>query len=146
MALPRIVPDLVHLAQKAAKANAAGLWLLNDAGTQLQCVFYEGMSQDYVECVRELPLGTMTCGRAVVEQRPVIARDLRSDPEYKPAWKTPVRSCFSVPVVGHGERVLGSLACHFLKVHSPSSYDVERNQLFAKLIAFAIEEQAEKAA
>ncbi len=146
MSLPRIVPDLVQLAQKAAQADAAGIWLLDGSGSHLHNAFYHGLPQATIECVRELPLGVMTCGRAVQEQKPIIARDLRSDTEYKAAWSTPVRACFSVPVIGHGGRVHGSLACHFKKVHSPTSYDIERNQLFAKLIAYAIEESAEQAA
>ena len=141
-----IVRDLVHLAQKAAQADAAGLWLLDSSGKSLRNIVYDGLPQQHIDCVRELPLGSMTCGRAVLERKPVVERDIRNDPEYKAAWKTPVRGCFSVPVIGYGGRIHGSLACHFTKVHSPSPYDIERNQLFAQLIAFAIDESSAKSA
>ena len=140
MTLPPIVPNLIHLARTAASADAAGLWLLSRDQESLENVFYDGLPMETIVTVRTLPVGTMTCGRAVLEKQPVIAPSLRSDPEYACAHNTPVRACFSVPVIGHEGRVHGSLACHFTQERSPSPYDIERNQLFAQLIAFALEE------
>lgn len=140
MTLPPIVPNLVRLARSAARADAAGLWLLDASGQHLENVNYDGLPIENIECVRHLPVGVMTCGKVVVTRKPSIARDLRNDPEYAAAHHTPIRACFSVPIVGRSGTVHGSLACHFKKVHAPSTYDIERNELFAQLIAFALEE------
>ena len=139
MTLPPIVPNLIHLARTAASADAAGLWLLSANKESLENVFYEGLPMETIASVRTLAVGSMTCGRAVLEKQPVIAPSLRSDPEYASTRDTLVRACFSVPVIGHEGRVHGSLACHFTQERSPSPYDIERNQLFAQLIAFALE-------
>ena len=60
----------------------------------------------------------------------------------KGAEDTGIRAAFSVPVFGRGGRVLGSLACHFNKPHTPTNVDIERNELYAKLIGFALQDVA----
>lgn len=52
--------------------------------------------------------------------------------------KSGIRAAFSVPVIEANGKVLGSLACHYRKPFSPSAYEIERNHLFATLIAFAL--------
>jgi GAF domain-containing protein len=146
MTLPSIIPNLVHLARSAARAEGAGLWLLTPKGDALAVSYYEGLPQSYIDSVRRLPVGTMSCGRAVMEKTPVLEPDLHSDPDYAAAKGSPIKACFSVPVIGHSGKVYGSIACHYTHKHRATSYDVERNQLFAKLIAFAIEESAAKTA
>lgn len=37
-----------------------------------------------------------------------------------------------------GDTAIASLACHFARPHSPSDVDIERNQVFAKLIAISL--------
>src|SRR5258708_4401728 len=140
MALPSIIPNLIRLARNAARADAAGLWLLHSSGAHLEHVFSDGLPEEYVCHVRRTPLGLMSCGRAVVEKRPRVVRDILKAPEFGDARNSPVRACFSVPVIGRTGKVYGSIACHFRKVHSPSRYDVERNEIFAQLIAFALDE------
>ena len=146
MPLPQIVPNLVSLARTAASADAAGVWLLHESGEYLENVYCDGLPQEYVLCVKRTPVGRMTCGRAVVEKRSLITRDMKADPDFGEAGNSPVRACFSVPLIGHTGKVHGTLACHFKDVHDPSPYDVERNELLAKLIAFALEEAQSAAA
>jgi GAF domain-containing protein len=52
--------------------------------------------------------------------------------------KSGIRAAFSVPVIDAQGKVLGSLACHYRKPFSPTAYEIERNHLFATLIAFAL--------
>jgi GAF domain-containing protein len=52
--------------------------------------------------------------------------------------KSGIRAAFSVPVITADGRVLGSLACHYRKPFTPTAYEIERNHLFATLIAFAL--------
>ncbi len=148
MTLPSIIPNLVHLARTAARAEGGGLWLLSTTRVEqeLELTYYEGLPLEYVEIVRHAPLGKMTCGRAVAGRKPVIAADIHADPEYAIAKGNKINASFSVPVIGHDGRVHGSLACHFTRVHRPSTYDVERNELFARLIAYSLEESSSAAA
>jgi hypothetical protein len=41
-------------------------------------------------------------------------------------------------VIDAADNCIGSLACHYNQPYTPSSYDLERNRVFATLIAFAI--------
>jgi GAF domain-containing protein len=140
MSLPSIIPNLIRLARNAARADAAGLWLLHSSGTHLENVFCDGLPEEYIKLVRKAPLGLMSCGRAVVEKRPRVVPDILCDPEFGDSQNSPVRACFSVPVIGQTGKVYGSMACHYKRVHSPSQYDIERNEIFALLIAFALDE------
>ena len=58
------------------------------------------------------------------------------------AVESPIRAAFSVPVLD-GEKAIGSLACHFIEAHTPSKVDIERNEVFAKLMGIALRGQME---
>jgi hypothetical protein len=49
-----------------------------------------------------------------------------------------MRSGFSVPVLDANGECKGTLASHFREAFTPSPYALERQSLFAKLIAFAL--------
>ncbi len=55
------------------------------------------------------------------------------------AEASPIRAGFSVPVFD-GDRVIGALACHYENPYTPSPWDIERNESFAKLIGIALME------
>src|SRR5688572_720157 len=48
-----------------------------------------------------------------------------------------IRAAFSVPVL-EGDSAIASLACHYTAPHIPSELDIERNQVFARLIAISL--------
>jgi hypothetical protein len=52
-----------------------------------------------------------------------------------------MRAAFSVPVLDTAGNCLGSLASHFKTPYTPSAHDLERQSVFAKLIAFALKRQ-----
>ena len=140
MSLPAIVPNLISLARQAAGADSAGLWLLTADRDALKNVFSDGLPDGYVGCVKQTPLGKMTCGRAAVDLKPHVCSDMLVDPDFKGVDCSPIRACFSVPVIGISGDIHGTLACHFKETRSPSPYDIERNVIFAQLIAFALDE------
>ena len=63
--------------------------------------------------------------------------DMLQDPLFhegrRGAVESAIRAAFSVPVID-ADRIVASLACH-LKPHAPAPIDIERNEVFAKLIA-----------
>src|SRR5215468_3047340 len=67
--------------------------------------------------------------------------DMLTDPRFADgrngAVAGAVRAAFSVPVL-NGDRAIASLACHYMEPHSPSAIDIERNEVFAKLIRIAL--------
>lgn len=73
--------------------------------------------------------------------KPWIVTDMLSDPLFaerrQGAQASSIRAAFSVPVID-GDKPLGSLACHYLTPHSPTPLDIERNEVFARLIAISL--------
>lgn len=101
-----------------------------------------GLPEDYVKGCGDITLGGQCCGRAALHRKPWIFTDMLSDPLFASAReasaRTGIRSAFSVPVIQANGKVLGSLACHYRKPYTPTAYEIERNHLFATLIAFAL--------
>lgn len=101
-----------------------------------------GPPEDYVKGCGDIALGDQCCGRAALHRKPWIFTDMLSDPLFASAReasaRTGIRSAFSVPVIQANGKVLGSLACHYRKPYTPTAYEIERNHLFATLIAFAL--------
>lgn len=134
--------SLVRLAAEAAKAPSASFYRLDESGTTLKPFILYGLPDAYVRGCGDVLVGTQCCGRAVQHRRPWVVRDMLTDPLFadgrKAAENSAIRAAFSVPVIDATDTCLGSLACHFHRPHTPSSYDVERNRVFATMIAFAV--------
>ena len=130
---------MVRLACELAGAHGATLFLV-DGPILLPYVIYN-LSKGYVDGIGTVRVGTQCCGRAVAYKKPWIVTDMLADPLFtdgrKVAVDSPIRAAFSVPVLTDGEAI-GSLACHFLTPHTPSTIDIERNQVFANLISIAL--------
>jgi GAF domain-containing protein len=138
------VERLVRLAGEGANSQACSLYLLNDAGTHLVPGIIIGLPDSYVLGCGPVELGTQCCGRAAKHRKPWIVSDMHTDPLFASAKQASIdsniRAAFSVPVISISGKVLGSLACHYADPYTPTANDIERNEIFAKLIAFALEE------
>lgn len=134
--------ELVRLAAQAAKADAASLYLVNEDEGVLQPAVVLGLPDDYVRGCGNVAIGDQCCGRAVKFRRPWIVSDMQTDPLFATAKaasdSSGIRAAFSVPVIDASERCLASLACHYRKPYQPTAYEIERNRVFAILIAFTI--------
>jgi len=53
------------------------------------------------------------------------------------ALTSPIRAAFSVPVMDDNTPI-ASLAVHFIRPHTPTKLDIERNEVFAKLFAISL--------
>lgn len=134
--------ELVQLAVNAAKSEAGSLFLLDEERQVLKMAVTIGLPDDYVKGCGDVPLGEQCCGRAAQHKKAWIVTDMLTDPLFasgrEAAVKSGIRAAFSVPVIEAQGKVLGSLACHYRKPFSPTAYDIERNHVFATLIAFAL--------
>jgi GAF domain-containing protein len=99
------------------------------------------LSEEYINGIGAVRVSTQCCGRAVEHKRPWDVADMLLDPLFTEgraaAEASPIRAGFSVPVFG-GDRVIGALACHYENPYTPTPWDIERNESFAKLIAIAL--------
>lgn len=141
-----VVHELTRLAGEAAKADACSLFLVDSSRTVLQPAVVIGLPHSYIAGCGDVRIGTQCCGRAVSTGAPFIVEDMLTDPLFADARAAAeasgIRAAFSVPVRGRGGKVLASLACHYHRIYKPTNVDIERNELYAKLIGFALQESA----
>lgn len=130
---------MVRLACELADAHGATLFFVD--GLVLRPYIIYNLPKEYILGIGTVHIGTQCCGRAVEQKRPWIVSDMLTDPLFVEgrdgAVKSPIRAAFSVPVLD-GNKAIASLACHYLEPHVPSKLDIERNEVFAKLIAISL--------
>jgi GAF domain-containing protein len=130
---------LVRIACELADAKGATLYLVD--GPVLRPYIIYNLPKEYIEGIGTVRVGTQCCGRAVESKRPWIVADMLNDALFtdgrRGAVDSPIRAAFSVPVIDRNEAI-ASLACHFEVPHTPSQLDIERNQVFANLIAITL--------
>ena len=130
---------MVRLAGELAGAHGATLFLVDRATLRPYVVY--NLPKGYIAGIGTVRVGTQCCGRAVAQKRPWIVSDMLTDPLFaegrRGAVASAVRAAFSVLVL-NGDRAIASLACHYMEPHAPSAIDIERNEVFAKLISIAL--------
>jgi GAF domain-containing protein len=136
------IERLVRLAGEGANSAACSLYLLDEAKQFLHPGIVIGLPEAYVKGCGAVAVGTQCCGRAVKHKKPWIVSDMLTDPLFadarEAAESSPIKAAFSVPVITSDGEVLGSLACHYKKPYTATENDIERNQIFAQLIAYAL--------
>lgn len=137
-----VVRGLVEAASACVGSNMGSLYLLDEKRGVLTPYVTHNLPESYLSGCTEVPLGTQCCGRAVLHRTPWIVSDMWTDPLFvdcrEAAMAAGMRSAFSVPILDVNGKALGALASHFREPYFPSPYDLERQSLFAKLIAFAL--------
>ena len=136
------IERLLVTAASAVGSEMGSFYLLNEDEQVLRPFVTFNFPQAYAEACAEVRVGAQCCGRAVEHKTPWIVEDMLTDPLFAEAREgaanSDVRSAFSVPVLDARGNCLGSLAVHFKRPFTPNAYQLERQSLFAKLIAFAL--------
>jgi GAF domain-containing protein len=143
--LNAVIRGLVEAASASVGTNMGSLYLLDRSRGVLTPFVLLNLPDSYIAGCAEVPLGTQCCGRAALHRIPWIVRDMWTDPLFvdcrEAAMAAGMRSAFSVPVLDANGQCLGSLASHFSTEYFPSADDLERQSVFAKLIAYALSRQ-----
>src|SRR6185437_3186049 len=129
---------MLSVACEIAGAQGATLFLVD--GAVLRPYLIYKLPAEYIGGIGTVRVGEQCCGRAVEHKKPWVVTDMLTDPLFADgragAEASPIRAGFSVPVFDEG-RVIGALACHYENPYTPSPWDIERNESFAKLIGVA---------
>jgi GAF domain-containing protein len=130
---------MVRLACQLAEADGATLFTVD--GTILRPYIVYNLPREYIAGIGTVRVGAQCCGRAVEQRKPWIVSDMLTDPLFTEgrvgAATSEIRAAFSVPVLD-GDKAIASLACHYTSPHVPAKLDIERNEVFAKLIAISL--------
>ena len=136
------IGELVRLAAEGANSRSASLYIVDPAEPVLKPLVTFGLPQEYVQACGDVRIGDQCCGRAVQHRKPWVVSDMLADPLFESARRaaelSPIRAGFSVPVIDHDGACLGSLACHYDRPHTATNAEIERNEIWATMIAHTI--------
>lgn len=142
--LKRAAGELVQLAAEAGNCKAASLFIADWQEQVLKPMITFGLPAEYVEACGNVQIGDQCCGGAVQNRKPWIVSDMLTDPLFASAkdgaLRSSIRAAFSVPVMSEAGECIGSLACHYEEAHCPSHEEIERNTIWAGMIAHVISE------
>lgn len=114
-------------------------------GNRLRHGAAPSLSQTYNDSIDGLEIGpgVGSCGTAAYEVRQVIAADTLTDPNWAPyqdvVQRFNIRACWSQPIVGERNVVLGTFALYYSEPRSPSPDEVALLDQFSFLAKLAIE-------
>nr|WP_321227998.1 sigma 54-interacting transcriptional regulator [uncultured Psychroserpens sp.] len=123
----------------------ATISLLDDDGSHLNLESAPSIPKAYSLAIKRVAINknTGSCGRAVFNEKPVIASDISTDKlwaNYKDlALKHDLKSCWSVPILSKTKTVLGIFAIYSNCINTPSLEEIRELNLAVNLVNIAIE-------
>lgn len=105
---------------------------------------WKTLEQFYCPAEQGTPLqdGATTCAASACRKEPVYVKDILNDPHWAPFKETlcsaALHTCWSMPIIGEGDEVLGTFSVYYHSGPMPSSLLSERLAPLAHLLGIAI--------
>jgi signal transduction protein with GAF and PtsI domain len=129
---------IIQLAAESAHSRSSSFYLLDHSQQVLKPLVTCGLPESYVRHCGFVAVGDQCCGRAVQLQKPFVVSNMLTDPAFSSARRaavdSPIKAAFSVPVIQNGI-CIGSLACHYSEQHLATNEDIDRNRIWATMLA-----------
>jgi two-component sensor histidine kinase len=138
--LEEILQLLVHLTAQQFNYRVCTVRLLDESRGELVLRATQAPAKSYAR-KRAIALGESIAGRAMSEKRPIIIRDVQSDPDYVGhdlAAEQGLRSMICVPLTIH-DRAVGVLSCYTDHVRFFAADEIKALETLAKQAAVSIE-------
>lgn len=119
--------------------------LLDEEGKHLLCGAAPSLPDSYNQIIHgiEIGEGVGSCGTAAFRRQRVVVEDIYTDPLWAPyrelAKQYQLGSCWSEPIFGKGDRLLGTFAVYHSEPTTPSAEDLEIISGTADLVGLLIE-------
>lgn len=140
-ALPEILDTLAR-ALEASLPTRCSILLLDGA------VLHHGagpsLPRTYLEAIDDVRIGPAvgSCGTAAYTKSTVIVADIAADPRWvkhrQDALAAGLRACWSIPILGPQQQVLGTFAVYYDTVRSPSYEELSTLSRWVNLAELAI--------
>ncbi len=143
--LDRVLLSLVDLVEEELQDIVASVLLLEEGSDRLRHGAAPRLPESYVRMIDGLQIGPRvgSCGTAAWRREPVVVSDVLQDPlweDYRDlAIRFDFRSCWSTPIMGADERVLGTFALYSGTVREPTSLERELAAMATDIAGIAIE-------
>jgi len=140
MYLEDILKLIVAVTAQVTGSKICSIMLLDEKTQTLSMKATQALSREYIK-KPALKLGEGIAGKVALENRPIVIRDVREEPEYKYrtiAVKEEIVSMLSVPMVVKS-KVIGVLSAYTPKLHEFTEPEIEILSSIANQAAIAIE-------
>jgi signal transduction histidine kinase len=145
-AAPRATLTALAVAlERQAPPTLASLLLLDPTGRFVRWGAWPSLPDAYMRGVLGAPIGPRagSCGTAAYLKQRVVVADIETSPlwdDYRELARTAgIQACWSTPILGSDERVLGTLALHYRERRTPSPADLALIERATHIARLAIE-------
>ena len=145
--LPRILDVVVRGVEAENASMLCSILLLDESGTRLLTGAAPNLPGFYNDAINGLGIGPAvgSCGTAAYTRQCVFTEDIQTDPNWvgyrEVAARAGLRSCWSEPIRGSDDRMLGTFAIYFHEPRAPSEGDHQTLAGAASIAAIAIEKK-----
>ncbi len=143
--LEKVLAKLMLGLEQQLPGALCSVLLLDDDGRHLRPGAAPSLPEAYTRALDGLAIGPTggSCGTAAYVKRQVIVADIASDPRWADcrelALAHGLRACWSTPIHGGAERVLGTFAIYYREPHHPVPAELELIERAVHVIRLAIE-------
>jgi PAS domain S-box-containing protein len=122
--------------------------LLDKSGQHLHNCSAPSLPETYLKKIDGIPIGPNagSCGTAAFRKEIVVVEDIDSDPLWKRgknlALRNNLQSCWSFPIFGSKENVLGTFAVYHSKPSKPRPVELDFISSFAKIAGISIDSKS----
>lgn len=142
--LPTVLDCLARqLENRGAATGMRCSILLVDDG-QLRNGASPSLPRAYVDAIDGVAIGPSagSCGTAAFRRQRVVVEDIQTDPLWAPwrelAAQYGLRACWSEPILGHHNEVLGTLAMYYTEPRRPRPEELRLIETAARLVAITM--------
>jgi PAS domain S-box-containing protein len=147
--------DILNMLCRSIEQQHPGLLcsvlLLDTDGKTLRHGAAPSLPVSYSEAINGAEIGPAvgSCGTAAYLRRPVIVSDIETDPlwaDYRAlALIHGLRACWSMPMLSHEDKVLGTFAVYYREPRTPDNQQLQLIERASHLAGIAIERDRAKA-
>ena len=142
--LPEICGTIVRFIEALGEGMRCSILILDAEHGTLHMAAAPSLPDFYSEAIEGMRIGdgVGSCGTAVYRRERVVVADILNHPYWEKARRlvvrTPMRACWSEPIIAHDGSVLGSFAIYYDTPREPQSGELDLIASAASLTAIAI--------
>src|SRR5262249_39299513 len=143
--LTDVLLNLVQLVESQTAGMLCSILLVDEDGMTLRHGAAPNLPPSYVNAIDGLRIGPTagSCGTAVCLGKPVIVKDIETDPLWKDyrtlASRHGLRACWSTPIKSRRGQILGTFAMYYRVPRGPLLQEQRLTEVATHIASIAIE-------
>lgn len=135
--LSDMLNEIANTVEDISPSHLCSISLIDQCGNHLFQGAGPSLPSHYKEAINRIEIGPVAgaCGTAAFTKQTVIVEDIATDPLYRDfrdmALQHGLRSCWSKPIMGKDEQVVGTFSLYSRKISVPTEQEMKLIDLFA---------------